>query len=80
MAQSLVSIGVCYRAISRQKLFQNFRQDQIMMIHACYSGVESHDTRFIYMKVINCIDPQNCWINYLDPVLLEQTPPGDAKH
>ena len=36
--------------------------------------------RFIEIKVINCIDPQNCSINYLDPVLLEYTRPGDAKH
>ena len=36
--------------------------------------------RFKEIKVINCIDPQKCLINYLDPVLLEQTRPGDAKH
>ena len=36
--------------------------------------------RFIEIKIINCIDPQNCLINYLDPVLLEQIRPGDAKH
>ena len=38
------------------------------------------DMRFIEIKVINCIDPQNCLVNYLDPVLLEQTRSGDAKH
>ena len=38
------------------------------------------DMRFIEIKVINYIDPQNCLINYLDPVLLEKTRPGDAKH
>ena len=36
--------------------------------------------RFIEIKVINCIDPQNCLMNYLDPVALEQTQPGDANH
>ena len=36
--------------------------------------------RFIEIKIINCIDPQNWLINCLDPVLLEQTRPGDAKH
>ena len=36
--------------------------------------------RFIEIKVMNCIDPQNCLINHLDPVPLEQTRPGDAKH
>ena len=30
------------------------------------------DMRFIEIKVINCIDPQNCLINYLDPALLRR--------
>jgi hypothetical protein len=30
------------------------------------------DMRFIEIKVINCIDPQNCLINYLDPALLSR--------
>ena len=50
---------------------------------ASYINIGGHarlDMRFIEIKVINCIDTQNCLINYLDPVLLEQTRPGDAKH
>ena len=30
------------------------------------------DMKFIEIKVINCIDPQNCLINYLDPALLSR--------
>ena len=52
-----------------------FRQSQIIqvMIHVGCS-VEALGTRldmkFIEIKVINCIDPQNCSINYLDTALL----------
>ena len=52
-----------------------------IIIHHTISPKSNHtsdDMRFIGIKVINCIDPQNCLINYLQPVLLER--PGDAKH
>ena len=45
------------------------------MIHVGCSvealGTRLH-MRFIEIEVINCINPQNCLINYLDPVLLSR--------
>ena len=44
------------------------------------SNHTSDDNTRLDMRIIkNCIDPLNCLINYLDPVILEQTRP-DAKN
>ena len=49
-----------------------------------------HDTKFIEITVINCNDPKDCFINYLDPQKLfdklpwsgglQQSLPGYRKH